>query len=105
MLEHGWEFGDSPGTIPDTVLGKRYLHEVYTEADPVYTGRVTVPVLWDRQRWTIVNNESAEIIRMLNDAFDGPEHGGGDAAIDFCPASLRAEIDEINEIGSAPVRT
>jgi glutathionyl-hydroquinone reductase len=72
-------------------MGKRYLHEVYTAARPDYTGRVTVPVLWDRERSTIVSNESAEIIRMLNGAFgayaDGP---------DLCPESLREEIDEIN---------
>ena len=96
MLDHGWTFGDSPGTIPDTVLGKSYLYEVYGEADSRYTGRVTVPVLWDKERRTIVSNESSEIIRMFNSAFDGPEHGGGDPTLDFWPVELRPEIDEIN---------
>jgi len=68
---------------------------VYLLADPAYTGRVTVPVLWDRQRRTIVSNESAEIIRMLNGAFDGV---GGDASKDFYPEPLRGEIDAINQV-------
>ena len=70
MGANGWEFGSGPGTIPDSVNGAKKLHEVYTKADPHYTGRVTVPVLWDREHGTIVNNESAEIIRMLNHEFD-----------------------------------
>ena len=69
MLESGWTFEDGPGVVPDSINGARYLYEVYRAADPSYTGRVTVPVLWDRARATIVNNESAEIIRMLNSAF------------------------------------
>jgi putative glutathione S-transferase len=99
MAEHGWEFGDAPGTIPDTVNGARYLHEVYTRAKHDYTGRVTVPVLWDRQKQTIVNNESAEIIRMLNSEFDA----FGDASLDFYPEDLRAEIDALNEVVYARV--
>ncbi len=93
MGANGWEFGSSEGCIPDTVNGAKKLHEVYTRADAHYTGRVTVPVLWDKQHGTIVSNESSEIIRMFNSEFDAvaahPEH-------DFYPEALRAEIDEIN---------
>ena len=93
MAENGWEFREAPGTVPDSVNGARYLHEIYTRALPDYSGRVTVPLLWDKQRQTIVNNESAEIIRMLNGAFDA----WGDAALDFHPAALRDEIEAVNE--------
>ncbi len=93
MGEDGWEFTDNPGCIPDSVNGARYLREVYARAKPDYTGRVTVPVLWDKERGTIVNNESAEIIRMFNSAFDA----FGDAGRDFYPAELRGEIDAVNE--------
>jgi glutathionyl-hydroquinone reductase len=93
MGENGWEFHEGPGRIPDTVNGFRHLHQVYTAAKPDYSGRVTVPVLWDRTRRTIVNNESAEIIRMLNTEFDA----FGDASLDFYPPDLRAEIDAVNE--------
>ncbi|SEB11314.1 glutathione S-transferase family protein [Paraburkholderia sartisoli] len=92
MLEDGWTFADGPGVVPDTVNHARLLHQVYTAADPSYTGRVTVPVLWDKKQATIVNNESSEIIRMLNSAFDGI----GAKAGDFYPAPLREEIDAIN---------
>lgn len=92
MLDQGWTFADGPGVVPDPIGGARHLHEVYTRADPRYTGRVTVPVLWDRQRGTIVNNESSEIIRMLNSAFDGVGAKPGD----FYPAPLRGEIDALN---------
>lgn len=92
MGEQGWSFSDGPGCIPDTVHGARNLHELYVKADPRYTGRVTVPVLWDKERSTIVSNESSEIIRMLNSAFDA----FGDADVDFYPEPLRAEIDEVN---------
>jgi len=92
MAEGGWEFGDGPGDIPDFVNGFRYLREVYTAADPAFSGRVTVPVLWDKQTRTIVNNESAEIIRMLNSAFDAFTP----ARTDYYPAALRERIDEIN---------
>ena len=94
MLEHGWTFTPGEGVIPDPVHRARYLHEVYTAADPRYTGRATVPVLWDRATGTIVNNESAEIIRMLNSAFDGLP---GVAPLDFYPRELRDEIDALNE--------
>ena len=92
MGSHGWVFGDFPGSTPDTVNGKAFLHEVYTTADPQYTGRVTVPVLWDKREQTIVNNESAEIIRILNSQFD---HLGA-TPLDLYPEPLRREIDEIN---------
>jgi glutathionyl-hydroquinone reductase len=92
MLDHGWTFADGPGVIPDPIHGARYLHQVYTAAKPDYTGRVTVPVLWDKATGTIVNNESSEIIRMLNSAFDriGAKPG------DFYPEHLRPEIDALN---------
>ena len=92
MLDEGWTFQEGEGVIPDTVNNARVMHEVYTTADPVYTGRVTVPVLWDKQRETIVSNESAEIIRMLNSAFDGVGATPGD----YYPQALREEIDAIN---------
>ncbi|CAG4920383.1 glutathione S-transferase family protein [Paraburkholderia gardini] len=92
MLENGWTFADGPGVVPDMVNHARLLHQVYTAADPGYTGRVTVPVLWDKWQGKIVNNESSEIIRMLNSAFDGI----GAKAGDFYPATLREEIDAIN---------
>ncbi|WP_207478265.1 glutathione S-transferase family protein [Arenibaculum pallidiluteum] len=92
MGEQGWGFSDAAGAVPDAVNGKRWLHEVYTLADPAYSGRVTVPVLWDKQRRTIVNNESAEIVRILNAAFDA----WGDPSADLYPENLRGEIDAVN---------
>lgn len=89
----GWRFVDEPGLIPDTVNGAEYLHELYVKAEPEYSGRVTVPTLWDRETGTIVNNESAEIIRMLNSAFDA----AGASGPDLYPADLREEIDGLNE--------
>lgn len=89
MLEHGWEFSQAH---PDGLLGARYLYEIYTRAKPEYSGRVTVPVLWDKAKNTIVSNESAEIIRMLNHAFDAVGARPGD----YYPEALRAEIDEVN---------
>ncbi len=93
MAEHGWAFSDGPDCVGDTVNGADYLHQVYTRAAPDYTGRVTVPVLWDKSENTIVNNESAEIIRMFNSAFDGLT--GNNA--DYYPSELREEIDAIND--------
>jgi putative glutathione S-transferase len=93
MGDQGWTFADGPGVVPDP-NGARYMHQVYTAAVPDYTGRVTVPVLWDKERRTIVNNESSEIIRMFNGAFDR----WGDASLDFYPADRRAAIDEINAV-------
>ena len=87
MLEQGWRFD---GT--DLLTGSDFLHQVYTIAKPDYTGRVTVPVLWDKQKRTIVNNESAEIIRLMN----GPLAVLGDASIDYYPADLAGEIDGLN---------
>jgi putative glutathione S-transferase len=92
MLEDGWSFAPGPGVIPDPIHGARFLYEVYQAAEPAYTGRVTVPTLWDRERGTIVSNESSEIIRMLNSAFDE----AGAARGDFYPADLREEIDALN---------
>jgi glutathionyl-hydroquinone reductase len=90
MLEHGWEFSE---TYPDDLYGMDYLHQIYTLAEPEVTTRVTVPVLWDKERQTIVSNESSEIIRMLNSAFDGIT---GNTA-DYYPQALRAEIDRLND--------
>ncbi|MEQ8586517.1 MAG: glutathione S-transferase family protein [Thalassobaculaceae bacterium] len=89
MLENGWQFSDDH---PDTLNGAEYLHQVYTRADPDYTGKVTVPVLWDKKESTIVSNESAEIIRMFNSAFDriGAKPG------DYYPADLAEEIETVN---------
>ena len=92
MGEQGWEFGTGPGTIADTINGKQRLGEIYLLADPRYTGRVSVPVLWDIKRCTIVNNESSEIIRMLNSAFAALT----DDRADYYPPDLRGEIDRIN---------
>jgi putative glutathione S-transferase len=93
MGENGWEFRDGPGATGDRLYGKSCLYELYRHARRDYTGRVTVPVLWDRARETIVNNESAEIIRMLNDAFDA----WAKPAPDFYPPSKREAIDSVNE--------
>jgi putative glutathione S-transferase len=90
----GWRFSDSfPGGTPDTVNGFTWLHEAYTAAKPDYTGTCTVPTLWDKKTRTIVNNESSEIIRMFNSAFDAVGAKPGD----YYPAPLRGEIDLVNE--------
>jgi glutathionyl-hydroquinone reductase len=91
---HGWRFGTSPGTIPDNVNGASELAEIYLRADPKYTGRVSVPVLWDKERRTIVNNESPEIIRMLNGAFGRFTN----VRTDYYPEALRGEIDRVNTL-------
>ena len=93
LTEQGWRFGDFPGADRDTLNGATYLHEVYTRANPDYTGRVTVPVLWDKERGTIVSNESSEIIRMFNGAFGRFAKN----PVDLYPADLAAEIDALNE--------
>src|SRR5215472_11320662 len=77
MAEQGWTFEPGPGVIGDAVNGVRFLYEIYKRVNPSYTGRVTVPVLWDKQRRTIVNNESAEIIRMLNKCLRRDRRAGG----------------------------
>ena len=93
MLDHGWELKDDfPGATGDPLYGKSYLHEIYTRAKPDNSGKVTVPVLWDKQDEMIVNNESAEVIRIFNSAFN--EITGNEA--DFYPEALRGEIDEVN---------
>jgi putative glutathione S-transferase len=92
MLENGWTFAEGPGVLPDSVNHADFLHQIYTAADPHYTGRVTVPVLWDKRARTIVNNESSEIIRMLNSAFDAI----GARAGDYYPKALRGDIDAVN---------
>lgn len=94
MLENGWEFKKRDGATGDELFGSDYLYQVYLKADPNYSGRVTVPVLWDKHQNTIVSNESAEIIRMMNSAFDGLT--GSD--FDLYPAELREEIDALNAI-------
>jgi len=99
MGEKGWAFAApdgslTPGSTRDDLFAARYLYEIYTRANPRFSGRVTVPVLWDKQRATIVNNESSEIIRMLNSAFDA----WGDASLDFYPRELRGEIDALNAL-------
>lgn len=92
MLANGWEFGDFPGATGDPIHHADFLHQVYTAAKADYTGRVTVPILWDKQRNTIVNNESSELIRIFNTAFDGLT----DNRLDLYPAELRDEIDKVN---------
>lgn len=92
MGENGWTFS-AGGDTADQLNGCDFMHQIYTKADPDYSGRVTVPVLWDKQNGTIVSNESSEIIRMFNSAFDGI----GVVAGDYYPQELRLEIDAINE--------
>ena len=94
MGDQGWTFKSGNGVIPDSVNHKSRLHEIYTKTSENYTGRVTVPMLWDKHRDTIVSNESSEIIRMFNSAFDDV----GAAVGDFYPADKRQEIDAINEL-------
>ncbi len=93
MGPEGWTFEPGRGVVPDPVQGVTRLHQLYTRAKSDYTGRVTVPVLWDTERDTIVSNESADIIRMLNSAFDAV----GASGPDYYPAALRAAIDQLNE--------
>lgn len=93
MADQGWQFGDCEGCIADPLFAAGYMYEIYTQARSDYSGRVTVPVLWDRERATIVSNESSEIIRMMNSEF---------AALtaetpDYCPLELRSEIDAVND--------
>lgn len=93
MMDTGWTFKtDEHGATGDDLFGYDYLHQIYTRADPAYTGRVTVPVLWDKEQKTIVSNESAEIIRMFNSAFDGLT-GNTD---DYWPEELHDEIESLN---------
>ena len=93
MREHGWTFIEDTGVVADPLFQATYMHQIYTAADSKYSGRVTVPVLWDKQHNVMVSNESSEIIRMFNSAFDeiGAKPG------DYYPEALRAEIDRVNE--------
>src|SRR5699024_7782099 len=93
MGAQSWNFEDAPGVVADPVMNAQFLHQIYTLAKPGMSGKVTVPVLFDKKERTIINNESSEIIRIFNEAFDDlgalPGH--------YYPAPLRGEIDEINE--------
>ncbi|MGN7828250.1 glutathione S-transferase family protein [Agrobacterium radiobacter] len=93
LSDEGWKFGDYPGSDRDTLNGFAYMHEAYTSADSHYTGRATVPVLWDKKTKTIVNNESADILRMLNSGFGALADNG----VDLYPEALRDEIDALND--------
>ena len=98
MGEKGWRFNpDAPGATADTVNGFSFMREVYFLADGDYQGRFTVPVLWDKKQKTIVNNESSEIIRMLNSEFNEFCRTPEQRALDLYPATLKAEIDSLNE--------
>lgn len=92
MLENGWEFRPENSFHKDTLFNSRFLHQIYTRDTPDYTGRVTVPVLWDKQQNRIVSNESADIIRMLNSAFDDL----GARNLNLYPEELHEEIDAVN---------
>ena len=94
MAENGWTFEPAVGVIPDPVINATYLHELYTHVDPNYSGRVTVPMLYDLKQNKIVNNESSEIMRMLNTAF----YGVGAKEGDYYPKELQEEIDAVNEL-------
>ena len=93
MGDDGWTFAPGPGVAADPVLGAAFLHQLYARADAEFTGRVTVPVLWDKATNRIVNNESSEILRIFNSAFDGLGARPGD----YYPEALRPEIDAVNE--------
>lgn len=93
MLEHGWSFSGEFESDADELNQTKFMHQIYTLAEPNYSGRVTVPVLWDKQNKTIVSNESSDIVRMFNSAFNEIT-GNKD---DYCPQSLRTQLDETNE--------
>ncbi len=99
MADKGWTFQSGDGVVADSINNAQYMYEIYTSAMPDYSGRVTVPVLWDKKNNTIVSNESPEIIRMFNSAFDNV----GAKAGDYYPENLRAEIDMLNERIYEPV--
>lgn len=92
LTDQGWRFGDYPGADRDTLNGATYMHELYTRADPDFTGRATVPILWDKERGTIVSNESADIVRMFNSGFGDLASGG-----DLYPADLQDAINALND--------
>ncbi|KXV26761.1 glutathione S-transferase [Gluconobacter japonicus] len=93
LTDQGWRFGDYPGAMLDTINGATWIHELYTRADTHYTGRATVPVLWDRKTQTIVNNESADIVRMFNSGFGTL----ASSDYDLYPYALRSDIDALND--------
>lgn len=93
MGDDGWTFKPGEGVIPDPILHAQFAHQIYTKADAHYTGRVTVPILWDKKTHTIVSNESAEIIRMFNSAFDDV----GATSVDYSPEIRLKEIDQMND--------
>ncbi|MDO6825173.1 glutathione S-transferase family protein [Marinobacter sp. 1_MG-2023] len=95
MVENGWEFRSGEDTHRDDLYDFRFMHQIYTRAAPAYSGRVTVPVLWDKYQQTIASNESADIIRMFNSAFDNLE--GVNTDLDLYPDALRVEIEAVNE--------
>jgi len=97
MGSQGWSFAEGPDCIPDPINNADHMHQVYAAADADYTGRVSVPVLWDKKLDTIVNNESPEIIRMLNSEFAGVGSQGGNEDFDYYPEDLRGDIDAIND--------
>jgi putative glutathione S-transferase len=99
MGDEGWAFSDFPGSIPDTVNNAKYLRDIYAKADPQYTGRVTVPVLWDKQTHTIVNNESREIMRMFDREFTDFAKN----SVNFCPEELQETIDRTIDAIYAPI--
>ena len=99
MAEGGWRFSDAPGCIPDSINQARYLSEIYTRAEPAYTGRVTVPVLWDKKNDTIVNNESREIMRLFDTRFGALAENPAD----YYPGPLRVEIDRTIDAIYEPV--
>ncbi|GLS86961.1 glutathione-dependent reductase [Cypionkella aquatica] len=92
LTDQGWRFGTYPGSTPDHLHNATYMHEIYTRADPHVSGRATVPVLWDKHTDSLVNNESADILRMLNAGFGSLASGP-----DLYPEALRAEIDALND--------
>lgn len=94
MHENGWTFHEGDGVIADPLFNADYMHQIYTQAKSDYTGRVTVPVLWDKKNNTVVSNESSEIIRMFNSAFD---EVGANKDVNYLPEQLRAEIDDLND--------
>ena len=92
LSPQGWRFGSYPGADEDPLFGAEYMHQIYTRADPAYTGRATVPVLWDTEQDVMVNNESADIVRMFNNAFDGLAA----SETDLYPVDLADDIEELN---------
>lgn len=93
MLESGWTFNTNQGSSGDQINHTNYLYEIYTKNNPTYSGRVTVPVLWDKQKNVIINNESSEIIRMFNQAFNAITHNQDD----YYPVAQQPGINKIND--------